>query len=249
MNPARVIIATPTDGAPPTAMVTHAYHCAVRQLERGGAVVIPAEICFSDDLARARSRCVWYALTKPDWNWLLFWDDDVAPKDPSLVPRMIARAQADGHDILAAPYPRKRIPAQFPYKPMPEALATGNIQVHNDCVEVEMIAIGFCLISRSCLERMTAHYAHEWFTDVHDETNVHETVALFKQVHTDETTIPDGKGGTMRFRELYSEDYSFMHRWRAMGGKVQMYVGAATPLAHVGGHAYTGGRDELGRVR
>ncbi len=249
MNASRILIATPLDGNQHTAYVSAGYHHAVRQLERAGAVTIPSTLCFQDDLARARSRCVWYALQRGGFDYLLFWDDDVVPSDMTIVPRMIARAEADGHEVIGAPYPRKRILATFPYKPLAAQLEAGRIAVKNDCIEVEFMGIGFCLISASCLEKMVAHYADEWWLDSHDGADLHETIALFKQVHTDEILIPDGKGGTLRHRDLLSEDYSFMHRWRAMGGKVHMYVGEGAPLGHVGGHVFTGGRDELGRVR
>ncbi len=249
MNPARLLIATPLDGNQSTAYVSAGYHHAVRQLERAGAVTIPSTLCFQDDLARARSRCVWYALKKGGFDYLLFWDDDVVPTDMSIVPRMVERMVADGHQVLGAPYPRKRILATFPYKPLTDQLRTGKILVTNDCIEVEMMGIGFCLISRACLEQMVEHYAHEWWLDSHDGADLHETVAIFKQVHTDETMVDRGDGVMIRHRDLYSEDYSFMHRWRAMGGKVHMYVGQGAPVGHVGGHVFTGERADLGRVR
>lgn len=244
----RILIATPTDGHPQTATVTYAYHHAVRQLERAGSVVIPSEIFFSDDLTRARSRAIWYALQREGWDWILWIDDDVA-FDSSIVPLMVDRAKADEIEVLGAPYPRKRIPAQFPYKPLASQLAAGKIDVVRDCVEVELLAFGFMLTSRECLETMCDAYSNEWFTDGHEPGNIHETIGLFKQIHTDATTVPDGKGGTMRFRDLYSEDYSFCYRWRAIGGKVHMYVGDGSPLGHIGGHVFTGERADIGRVR
>ncbi len=248
MDATKLIICTPVDGNPHTATVSYSYHNAVRQLERAGAVVIPSEVCFSDDLSRARSRAVWYALQKPDWSWLLFWDEDVVVPDVTIIPRMLERAVFDGHDMIAAPYPRKRSPIDFPYKPLPASLESGRMEVKNDCVEVDLVAAGFLLVSRECLETMCDAYSNDWFTDAHDASNVHETVALFKQVHTDETKIADGKGGSMRFRELYSEDYSFCWRWRKIGGKIQMYTGPGAPLGHVGGFVYTGTGAELGQV-
>lgn len=241
MTPSRLVIATPVDGSPSTAVVSHRYHVSVRQLERAGSVVIPAELCFADDLARARSRCVNFALKRPDWDWMLWIDDDVA-FDSNIVPRMVEKAQANEYQVLAAPYPRKRIPTQFPYKPLAK-----NQPVVHDCIEVEWIAFGFVLTSRSCLETMCDAYSNEWFTDMHTG-EPSEVVALFKQVHTRESQIVKADGSKMRFRELLSEDYSFCHRWREIGGLVHMYVGEGAPLGHVGGHVYTGAREDLGRV-
>ena len=100
--------------------------------------------------------------------------------------------------------------------------------------------------SRKCLEAMTTHYADEWFTDAHEPDKPHETIALFRQVMTDPVQLP---GSGARYRELYSEDYSFCHRWRRMGGRVYMFVGEGAPLGHVGGHVFSGDRSEMGNVR
>lgn len=241
----RILIATPVDGNPDTASVSLAYHSGVRAAEREMvAEVVPYALAFSDDLARARSRAVYYALERDTWDYVLWWDDDVAVQNVSVIQHMVDRMQSDGHDVLGAPYPRKRILATFPYKPLDAALKSKRIEVKNDCVEVELLAFGFMLTSRACLQLMVDHYREsDWFSDG-TPTDRREVVAVFRQVMTDKMSLPDGG----RFRELYSEDYSFCHRWRAIGGKVQMYVGPGAPLGHVGMHKFIGSRDEIGRV-
>lgn len=242
VNPKRILIATPVDGSPRTATISKLYHDSVRQLERAGTVILSADIFFADDLARARSRAVHVALTKQsDWDWILWIDDDVA-FDSQIVPRMLAIAEANDYDMIGAPYPRKRIPAQFPYKPL-----SANQAVKNDCVEVDTLAFGFVLTARSMLETMCDAYSSEWFTDMHTGTPT-EVIALFKQVHTQETKIANPDGSVMRYRELYSEDYSFCHRWRKIGGKIYMYVGEGSPLGHVGNHVFEGTKADLGNV-
>lgn len=246
MNPARILIATPLDGTPDTAHVSHQYHRSVAQLERAGAVVIPSQLMFADDLARGRSRCVWHALQRAqEWDWILWWDEDVVVRDTHIVPRMIARAEQDGHMVIGAPYPRKRIEAMFPYKPLESEFETGRISVKNDCMMVDYLAFGFMLTHRECLSAMVEHYANEWFFDSRVDGPSHETVALFRQVMTEEKMLPDGR----RHRDLLGEDYSFCWRWRQMGGRVAMYVGEGAPLGHVGGHIFTGKHEELGRFR
>jgi hypothetical protein len=173
----------------------------------------------------------------------------VVPSDLGVLRRMVDRAEWDGHDWLAAPYPRKRIPTRYPYRPLRAAPGepTG-LRIVNDCAEVEACAIGFTLTRRSCLARMVDHYREEeWFTDVHDPVNPHETVAIFRQIQTPTEYVHGADGGTMRYRDLLSEDYSACHRWRAMGGKVHMFVGEGSPVGHVGGQLYQGTRAELGQ--
>jgi hypothetical protein len=245
----KILIATPTDGNPMTAVVSFAYHAAVSALRAAHAdylEVVPGTLMFNDDLARARSRAVWYAL-EPErdgtWDYLLWIDDDVA-FDHDIVPRMIESAVAGGFDVLAAPYPRKRIPTSFPYRPLTSSFEAGGFRTFHSCAEVEAVAFGFVLTSRHCLTSMVKRYASEWFTDMHQTEHPREIVALFKQVHTDPVLGPDGKAR----RDLFSEDYSFCHRWRAMGGSIHMYMGPGTPLGHVGGHMYRGGMNEIGSV-
>lgn len=240
MEPQQLLLCTPTDGDPATAHVHWAYMTAREQLIRGGAVTIPATLAFADDLSRARSRLAAHALDRPGWKWMLWWDDDVAPRDPQLVPRMLARAVEFGHDVLCAPYPRKRMPPTMCYVSLPEHARDGRMPVDNDCVEILCAGFGFMLTSRKCLEAMTAYYAHEWFTDKRLDGPTRRVVALFKQVHTGS---PQDE-----YRDLMSEDHSFCYRWRAMGGKIQMYVGEGAPVPHLGGYAYTAGSEDLGRV-
>lgn len=238
----RLVIATPIYGTPETATVHAGYHHAVRALERRGAEIIPHEIMFSDDICRARARCVDYALRR-GFDWLMFWDSDVFPRDPSIVARMLERATVDGHHWLGAPYPRKRMPAMFPYRELPGKAA---LEVVRDCAEVEALAIGFTLISQWCLQKMWNHYRSTlWFSDWRGSPDgafePRELVDLF-----DFMREPERQVAGHRFREKLSEDYAACVRWRALGGKIQMYVGDGAPVAHIGSHVYTGRRDELG---
>jgi hypothetical protein len=236
----RILIATPTDGRPDSAHVTWAYHQAVRNLERSGCVSLPATIGFSDDLAKARSRLARVALERDGWDAVLWLDDDVAPQDVSIIGRMAS----SGHDVIGAPYPRKRIPALIPYKPLASTLETGRLSVEGDCTEVELLAFGCMLTSRRCLESMVAAYREgDWFSDSHDGIVARETVAIFGQVQTPTREV-DGH----RHRDLLGEDYSFCYRWRAIGGRVMMYVGAGAPVRHIGGHEFTATRAEIGNV-
>ena len=48
------------------------------------------------------------------------------------------------------------------------------------------------------------------------------------------------------WRTMLSEDYSFCASWRAIGGKVMMYVGPGSPVGHIGSTVFRGTRDGLG---
>ena len=80
---------------------------------------------------------------------------------------------------------------------------------------------------------MVEHYrAALTFVDVADGVQA-PTVALYQLVRH-----PDTAEGL-----LLGEDYSFCHRWRAMGGRCWLYVGTDSELGHVGMHLYQGHRE------
>lgn len=241
MTTPRIIIATPVDGRPENATVTHAYHTCVRRLERAGAIILSADLTFCQDLVKARSVAAYTALQREDWDWVLWWDEDVLVPDTAIVPRMLAIAEAHGYEFIGAPYPMKRSRVQFPYKPLHV-----ESKVENECIEVEHMGFGFVLTSRKCLARMTEAFASEWFS-AGPPTEPYRVVALFKQIHAQEMAV-EIAGKPITIRELFGEDFSFCHRLRHIGGRVMMYVGPGAPLAHVGGHVYTGKREELGNV-
>lgn len=240
----RVLIASPTLGHPDSAMVAYGYHVSVREVERAGSIILAGEISFADDIMRARSRCVWSALSRPSWDWLCFWDSDQPVKDTRVIPRMIERAEEDSHWWIGAAYSRKRLPAAFPYRPLRAHIEEGRIPIVRDCVEVEGLGLGLTLIRRETLAAMVDHYREElWFTDSHDPKNIHETVDLFQGMFTP-TQFRDG----VRFREKLGEDYAACWRWRAMGGRVQMFVGEGSPIDHVGLHRFTATKEDMARV-
>lgn len=246
-----ITVVTLVDGDPHTASVSHSYHCKVRELERSKAVILCADLFFAEDVSRARSRAVWYALQRSECQWVLWWDEDVVVKDTQIVPAMLDIAVSRGYEFIAAPYPRKRIPAMFPYKPKDEDIRAGKFPVKDDVLEIDLIGFGFAMTSRKCLETMCEAYADEWFTDAHDPANIHETVGVFRQLMGPESTYAnanDPNSKPTRFRELYSEDYSFCRRWRDLGKEIAMYLGPGSPLGHVGGHTFTGTREDAGRL-
>ena len=48
---------------------------------------------------------------------------------------------------------------------------------------------------------------------------------------------------------LLSEDSSFLQRWQDIGGKVWLYIGAGSPIAHYGSTCYQGSIEDLGFTR
>lgn len=170
------------------------------------------------DLAVARARAVRKFL-KTDGTHLLFIDSDI-----EFLPLAVAGLMQADVDFVGAPYPRK---THDPNEPM--AFYTGQddeplVVGENGLVEVHGVGLGLVLLSRKCLSMMCDHYFDElWFKD--QDSGGDPTVSLFLPFINEE-------------RLQGTEDYSFAQRWRKMGGKVQLYCGPGTPVAHVGTCVY-----------
>ena len=100
----RILIATPTRGTPDGAQVALGWSEAVRRLARDTTADVSV-VGFGCDLVRARSRVVRQVLEAGGYHAVLWWDDDVIPRDLEIINRMLAT----GHDLVAAPYPQKLV--------------------------------------------------------------------------------------------------------------------------------------------
>ncbi len=252
----KIVIATPVMGAE----VSVLYNSSVYRL---GATVKDAEFSllveydnqgkkidlghaldhtwyYSRDLVRARSRIIRRFL-RTDGTHLLFIDADI-----QFTIEAIAGLVAANEECIAAPYARKDIdwnrvrqaaklgldPEKFAstyaYRKLEEERATSSI------VDVAGIGFGCILLSRKCLQQMVDAYKKDltFVDDMPGEGNP-ETVALFQLLIDPKTRL------------LLGEDYSFCERWRAIGGKVKMYLGPGSPVNHVGSYAFVGHREGL----
>jgi len=225
------------------------------------------------DLVRARSRAVRVFLDSPTATHLLHWDADVVgnvgdiraaidgmlasghafvgapyPRKRFRIDRVVAgvndhfaRSIAGNDGDGFSPMTEAGLAAlayDYPYRFGDAAEGGAMIEVVNGCTEVDAMAFGFTLTSRACLEQMWKAYAGTLsFGDVVDD-RLYWTVALFQLLLPQQSAAAPYAVGP-----LLSEDYSFCQRWRDIGGKVQMYVGAGSPLHHVGSHVFRGSRE------
>jgi len=239
-SPHEILICTVSDGGKDHDPVCWGYVNAREHLLAIGCVSLRT-VRIPDDLPRSRARVVADALRKPGWRYMLWWDDDVFPHDPLILARMHILADKEDLDVLGAPYPRKRIPIDIPYRVLPGT--THFVVEPAGAVEVAGVGIGFCLMSRRCLEAMSAHYRDElWATD--DVQPEHEMICLFDPMFTP-TTEHQGR----RHRFKLSEDYSIQERWRNMGGKIHMYLEIGMKLGHAGRYTFTGTLDDVANPR
>lgn len=243
----KLCIATPVEGDPMTARVCYAPQVLMRaianaeRLDDKIALNYGPGLCGNVDVSRARDRLARIFLEETDCSHLLWWDEDVLPKDLGVIGKMLFT----GYDVVGAPYPKKKYPLSYPYRFPGEDGERVRVEVVQGCVEVEAIAFGFTITSRKCLEAMRAHYkADRWYMDIFQGKR-YPTVGLFDLLYTPVVDGPDGAPHRVKL----SEDYSFCASWRAMGGKIHMYLGdgsgSDTPLGHIGNHLYSGDLESL----
>jgi hypothetical protein len=198
----------------------------------------------SADICRIRARMVRHFLYETDATHLLFVDSDVAFTPDA------ARGMLDAErDFVAIPYPRRdmidfaSVRKFAATETATEALAYRySCRLVNNppeldaaaCAEVEAMPLGCALISRRLLAEMTAQA---------DKFQDEVTPGVFKQTAGLFNLIVAENGG------LLSEDYSFCHRVRAMGGKVWMYLGLGSPASHHGSWSYHGDVESFGYRR
>lgn len=263
----RIMVATPVDGVPESAMVPYSHARALSSLKN--EMVTDLEIAWGDqaymaypaDLVRARSRAIRQA-QEIQATHVLWLDSDIIPKAGFL-----GQMLATGHDFVGCPYPRKRIywdqmrfageaeeqAYQYSYHLNDgEDLGPMQVQVTNGCVEVKRVAMGCMLTSMRALSAMVEKYREElWFTDVIDSKHF-DCVAVFQLMMS---PLIDFRGRP--FRTLLSEDYSFCERYNQTRedpkyadlklGPVQMLV--SHPADHVGGHLFRGSPNGLAAAR
>lgn len=216
MTSPRILCCTPVYGMPSTATVHLEYMKRMIELTHQGPTMLAHRLATNVDLVRARSRAVRIALDHC-FTHLLFWDSDVVGDVVQCLGGMIAQ----NCDVIAAAYPRKRYPIKGSHTP-------------------PYVAMGFTLISASCLERMWDAYYDELNFDDYIDGKPVRTVALFQLIMRQHETEP--------YRVLLSEDYSFCERWMKLGGDIHIFDGPGAPLQHIGQHAFDASREEMGTI-
>lgn len=139
----------------------------------------------------------------------------------------VIRLASLGLDFVAVAGPKKTGERQFAFRAL-DASSIDITQINGiDLMEVAGVGGAFCLISRACIERMVAAYPEQsFFSEIGQLEH-----ALFDNLIVEQQRL--------------SEDYSFCHRWRAIGGKV--YIAPSMALSHSGAHTWRGAAAEIMR--
>ncbi len=235
----QLLVATPCYGG----LVTQRYMQSVFALLQYGAANgfgVAVELLGYDSLIpRARNTLVATFLDRPEATHLMFIDADIG-----FVPEQVARMLAFDQDVVAGMYPLKLIDdgvAVAERMAAGETLASAQTRYVGALAEdaaaraVDGFApgtyagTGFMLIRRTALERMTRAYPQTRYTACHDREQPRlsaNNYALFDCIIEPET------------REYLSEDYTFCHRWRAIGGT--LWLDTRSRLMHIGPREFQG---------
>lgn len=237
-----VVLATPCYGG----LVTQAYLHSILKLAPYAAVHrISLTVRTANDslIPRGRNTMVAQFLDTPGATHLMFVDADIG-FDPETFGRFLAFDQ----DVVAGPYPLKDLDWARAARSCAgghltvEQLREAGIQYVGTTIEgaereerdgfvtAKYAGTGFMLIRRCVLERLASAHPELQYR----RANIHQTagrpsdnlVDLFSPLIEPES------------RTYLSEDYSFCHRWRALGGKV--WLDARARLKHVGSYEYVG---------
>lgn len=221
----RICIATPVRGGElMPEQVSMGYSESIRLLQqRMPAEVFPATLTYGVDNIRARNRVVaTFLRERPECTHLLWWDNDQWPEDNRIIEQMLVL----GLDVVGAPYTNKRIPTRWCYQALDARSADAR-----GVLEVRWIGMGFTLMSRECLVKMSN--AGRTYTDSTQEGTRHKIpdcfgLLFYQPEHTEDPTD----------EVLLSEDYSFCERWRQLGGTVNLYARSGL-MFHAGMHGWS----------
>lgn len=191
-------------------------------------------------ITRARQDIVAYFLENTSTTHLLFVDADLG-----FEPDQVFRLLDIGVDMAAAVYPTKR----YDWAKITEHAKAGRMPLESSSLsyvldledpqfqensirfaKARYVGGGFLMVSRKALSSMVEHYQDLRFSREYQAgdtlTGSPWRCALFNCL-IDEVT------------DTYlSEDYSFCHRWRKMGGEI--WVDLESRLVHVGTVAFKG---------
>lgn len=149
-----------------------------------------------------------------DCDDLFFVDDDLAWNGGAMV-----RLLRHPVDFVAGVYPYRADPVNFPVRGRRDKPWIGS---PGDLMEVEGVGFGFARLTRSCVERMIAHYPNYWYAEKHAPGG--RCPSLFEFVR--------------RENVIWSEDMEFCQKWHRMGGDI--WVDPWITFAHIGNKGFVG---------
>ena len=234
-----LFVATPCYGG----SVTQVYMQSICSLLQYGAtqgVEVSVELLGYDSLIpRARNTLVATFLDRPGATHLMFIDADIG-----FAPQQVGRMLAFDREIVAGMYPLKvtdydssvvtRMQAGESLQ-LAQTRYVGALEEDAAARTIDGFApglyagTGFLLIRRGALEKMAAAYPETHYTACHNRAT--------PSLSPNQYALFDGMIEPVT-REYLSEDYTFCHRWRAIGG--ELWLDTRSQMIHVGTKDFVG---------
>ncbi|MCL2469361.1 MAG: hypothetical protein FWF24_03915 [Alphaproteobacteria bacterium] len=241
MSYTNILIGTPCYGG----MVTHLYMQSVLQMVAYGAgrnILFSLGLLAHDSLiTRARNTLMAKFLDTDAFTHLFFIDSDIG-----FPPEAVGRLLDMDEDVVAGMYPLKvihwpQVAQRIQQMPQNLAAMSGLNYVGIPCQGEEKeerggfvtgtyAGTGFMLIKRSAALAMAAGYPETKYKYT-------QTYPIPKQPSPNQYNLFDCMIDPQTGAYL-SEDFTFCHRWRALGGKI--WLDKETPLTHIGSYAFQG---------
>ena len=216
-----VLIATPCYGG----MVTTRYCISAiftgQELARRGLRWGWATTESESLVQRARNGLAAKMLADQSNTHLVFIDADIEWQ-----PRDVIRLLAHDVDVVCGVYPKKMFPIDYAFLPVIDERGWSTQDPRTGAIEIANAATGFLCIKRGVFERMADAYPSLKYRlrETESEDEIRWTYNFF------DCFVDDGI--------LWSEDYGFSRRWRALGGRI--WLDPAIRLNHIGSTTYEG---------
>jgi 2-polyprenyl-3-methyl-5-hydroxy-6-metoxy-1,4-benzoquinol methylase len=243
-KPRHLLVATPCYGG----MTTSTFASTLVGLSESchaAGVGFTVRLSVNESLIpRARNRLV-HRFLMSDCTHLLFFDADQGIDGNDIIEMMDLDL-----DIVGAPVPMKAInweavrEAAIRHEPNIELSGPqfafnlvndgATMEVVDGCIEVRTVGTGCMLVKREVIERMIEAHPETMYVSDSSGDIGQPMHALF------DTQIDHSNPLAPRY---LSEDYTFCYRWRAMGGKVHLYL--KPKVTHQGSYVFRG---DVGRM-
>jgi hypothetical protein len=217
-----VVIGTPAYGGLVTTRYLHSVMAACYELSRQGVV---SQVLFTEGeslIQRARNNICAKFLAMPNASHLIFVDADIEFEGNSIL-----RLLCHDRDVICGVYPKKTYPIDYAFHPRLDGDGNSRRDPVSGAVEIENAATGFLCIKRQVLLRLAEAYPETKYRCPPGSLTAEEEAHLFNYFPV---MVEDGI--------LWSEDYGFCRRWRAIGGEV--WMDPSITLSHCGQHVFQG---------
>lgn len=213
-----IILASPCMDGKYDRSYVRSFYGTLKGLEELGAKIDFVDLPGCSDLPMARAKLFSYFLKSSHTDMFL------ADTDMGWDPKDVIRLALLNRDFIAGMGPKKKLPLEFCFNNQNDdgTQCPITFEAETGVMDVTEVGMAFVMINKNCASRMADYYNNECGVDQPDGDTIYY---VFDPIRLSRT------------RRL-AEDYAFCHRWRKIGGKVQVLPDIT--LAHTGTQVWQG---------